>query len=127
MRRVMRVCVLILALALASFDQACESLKPGVAAPVLSGSSAPKPAQPSPSATPPTRVDFDTQVRPLLQSKCTPCHFAGGTMYARLPFDRPETIKTLGTKLFTRIKDEKEQQLIRDFLAQQAGQSHDRP
>jgi len=35
-----------------------------------------------------------------------------------MPFDRTETIKTLNTKLFTRIKDEKERQLIRDFLAQ---------
>jgi len=35
-----------------------------------------------------------------------------------MPFDRAETIKTLNTKLFTRIKDEKERQLIRDFLAQ---------
>lgn len=39
-------------------------------------------------------------------------------MYDRLPFDRPETIKTLGTKLFTRIKDEKEQRLIQEFLSQ---------
>jgi hypothetical protein len=40
-------------------------------------------------------------------------------MYQRLPFDRAETIKTLGTKLFSRIEDEKERCLIRDFLAQQ--------
>jgi hypothetical protein len=36
-------------------------------------------------------------------------------------------LETLGTKLFTRIKDEKEQHLIREFLAQQAEQSRDRP
>jgi hypothetical protein len=120
----MRVCVLILALALASFDGACESARPGEVVPVLSGVGAPKP---SPSATPQTRVEFDSQVRPILESRCTPCHFAGGTMHARLPFDRPETIRTLGTKLFTRIKDEKEQQLIRDFLTQQAQQNQDRP
>jgi hypothetical protein len=47
-----------------------------------------------------------------------PCHFAGGAMYQRLPFDHPETIKTLGTKLFTRLKDENEQRLIRQFLSQ---------
>lgn len=47
-------------------------------------------------------------------------------MYKRLPFDRPETIKTLGTKLFTRIKDDKEQRLIRDSLAQQSEQGGDR-
>jgi hypothetical protein len=38
-------------------------------------------------------------------------------MYERLPFDRPETIRTLGEKLFTRIKAEDEQALIRRFLA----------
>jgi len=36
-----------------------------------------------------------------------------------MPFDRPETIKRLGTKLFTRIKDENERQIIRAFLEQQ--------
>jgi len=69
--------------------------------------------------TGPKKVDFATQVRPILESRCTPCHFAGGKMYERLPFDRPETIKTLGTKLFTRIKDENEQRLIREFLSQE--------
>ena len=48
-------------------------------------------------------------------------------MYERLPFDRAQTIKTLGAKLFTRIKDEKEQSLIREFLKQQAEQSNDSP
>ena len=41
-------------------------------------------------------------------------------MYQRLPFDQPKTIITLGTKLFTRLKDEKEQRLIREFLSQQS-------
>ena len=74
------------------------------------------------SATPAavgTRVDFPTQIRPILQAKCQPCHFSGGKVYAQMPFDRPETIKTLGTKMFTRIKDENERRLIRDFLAQE--------
>jgi hypothetical protein len=124
----MRVYVLILALTLTAGYNACGHAKPGAAvAPALSSLSAPKPAHPVSSATPSKRVDFTTQVRPLLESRCTPCHFAGGTMYERLPFDRPETIKTLGTKLFSRIKDEKEQQLIRDFLAQQEEQNPDRP
>ena len=68
---------------------------------------------------PDTRIDFATQIRPLLDPKCQPCHFNGGKVYATMPFDRPQTIKTLGTKLFTRIKDERERQLIREFLAQQ--------
>ncbi len=70
------------------------------------------------SAKAPARVDFSTQIRPILEARCQPCHFSGGKVYQRMPFDRPETIKTLGTKLFTRIKDENERRLIRDFLAQ---------
>ncbi|HEY6122207.1 MAG TPA: hypothetical protein VIV66_19775 [Pyrinomonadaceae bacterium] len=65
-----------------------------------------------------TKVDFDSQVKPILQQRCQPCHFNGGVMYARLPFDRPATIRTLGTKMFTRIKDEREQRVIREFLEQ---------
>lgn len=64
------------------------------------------------------RVDFDTQLKPIFQSKCMPCHFSGGQMYDRLPFDKPATIKKLGTKLFTRIKDENDRRLIEDFLTQ---------
>lgn len=60
------------------------------------------------------------QVQPLLQ-RCQPCHFPGGKMYGRLPFDRPETVRLLGEKLFSRIKDESERQLIRDFLKQPPG------
>jgi hypothetical protein len=65
-----------------------------------------------------TNVKFDTRVRPMLESRCKPCHFPGGVMYQRLPFDRAETITSLGTKLFTRIQDENERQVIRDFLSQ---------
>ena len=64
------------------------------------------------------RVDFDTQLKPIFQSKCMPCHFSGGKVYDRLPFDKPETIRKLGTKLFTRIKDDHDRKLIEDFLTQ---------
>jgi len=62
--------------------------------------------------------DFQTKVKPILEAHCLPCHFQGGKMYERLPFDRPETITKLGEKLFTRIKDKDEQRVIREFLAQ---------
>jgi len=65
------------------------------------------------------KVDFDSQIVPLLKSKCMPCHFSGGKVYDKLPFDRQETIKKLGTKLFTRIQDENDRKLIREFLGQQ--------
>ena len=66
-------------------------------------------------------VDFAREVRPIFEKRCQPCHFPGGKMYERLPFDRAATIQALGEKLFTRIKAEDEQALIRRFLAQ--GQS----
>jgi len=69
------------------------------------------------------RVDFAKQVKPILEGKCQPCHFPGGTMYAKLPFDQPATIVTLGERLFTRIKDEKSRAIIRKFLAEQETQS----
>jgi hypothetical protein len=67
---------------------------------------------------PPVRVvEFDHDVRPILEARCQPCHFQGGRMYERLPFDREETIHRLGTRLFTRIKSEDEQRVISALLA----------
>jgi cytochrome c5 len=65
------------------------------------------------------RVDFATQIKPIFEARCQPCHFSGGKVYAKMPFDSPETIRNMGTKLFTRIKDENERRVIRDFLAQE--------
>ena len=62
------------------------------------------------------KPNFDSDIKPILQAKCHPCHFPGGKVYDKMPFDKPETITRLGTRLFTRIKDEKEQRLIREFL-----------
>lgn len=90
---------------------------------VESGSIA-KPARPADNVTPvvstaaKARVDFETQLKPIFKSKCMPCHFSGGKVYDRLPFDQPETIRKLGTRLFTRIKEENDRRLIEDFLAQ---------
>jgi hypothetical protein len=70
------------------------------------------------AATPEPRVDFTRDVQPILESHCQPCHFPGGKMYDRRPFDRAATIRDLGTKLFTRIKAPDEQALITRFLAQ---------
>ena len=72
----------------------------------------------STSSVPKARVDFDSQIQPIFKSKCMPCHFTGGQMYDRLPFDKPETIRKLGVKVFTRIKQEDERRLIEDFLSQ---------
>jgi hypothetical protein len=65
------------------------------------------------------RPTFASDIRPILESRCQPCHFQGGQMYEKLPFDKPETITKLGTKLFTRIKNEDQQRVIREFLSEQ--------
>ena len=70
-------------------------------------------------ATEKARVDFDAQLKPIFKSKCMPCHFSGGQMYDSLPFDKPETIRKLGTRLFTRIKEDEDRKLIESFLTQQ--------
>ena len=64
------------------------------------------------------KPDFESEIKPIFQARCQPCHFQGGKVYDKMPFDRPETINRLGAKLFTRIKEEKERQIIREFLAQ---------
>lgn len=73
----------------------------------------------STTTAPAKPVSFDKEIKPILVAKCQPCHFPGGTMYERRPFDKPATIVALGEKLFTRLKDEKERALIRAFLAAQ--------
>ena len=66
------------------------------------------------------RPTFASDVRPILESSCQPCHFQGGKMYEKLPFDKSETITKLGTKLFTRIKNEEERRIIREFLSEES-------
>ena len=77
------------------------------------------PVTPWDKLVPPVKkIDFDTEIKPIFQARCQPCHFQGGKVYDKMPFDKPETITRLGTKLFTRIKDEQERSVIREFLNQ---------
>ena len=64
-------------------------------------------------------IDFTTQIKPILASHCTPCHFAGGKMYGRLPFDKDTTIVGHEEAVLRRIKDEKEKVLIMQYIQQQ--------
>ena len=70
------------------------------------------------------RPTFASDIRPILESSCQPCHFQGGQMYEKLPFDKPETITKLGTKLFTRIKNEEERRIIREFLSEESASAN---
>jgi len=87
------------------------------AAPDETPGSAPAPvAATGPGTT--ARVDFEAQVLPLLHEKCSPCHFQGGRMYGRLPFDQEGTIRVLGTQMFSRLRDPLDQELVRTWLEQ---------
>ena len=114
----MRVAILVIAVALFLFDWGGRRVPSTTTFPARTEIQ-PSSINPEPAATSTAKVDFDTQVKPILKSKCMPCHFPGGTMYTQLPFDRPETVRKLGTKLFSRIQDEAHRKLIRDFLEQQ--------
>lgn len=83
--------------------------------PAASEISAPPPAA---GPEPPVRIEFAAQVLPLLQQKCSPCHFQGGRMYDRLPFDQEGTIRVLGTQMLSRMRDPLDQELIRTYLEQ---------
>ena len=64
-------------------------------------------------------ISFTTQIKPILVTRCSPCHFTGGKMYEKLPFDKAETITKNKDGILRRIKDEKESVLIKKFIEQE--------
>jgi len=108
----MRMALLMLVLFVAFGLEACQRGKPAT----FSGSS--KTFASALLVRTAKKPDFNNEIKPIFQARCQPCHFQGGQVYDRMPFDKPETITRLGTKLFTRLKDEKEQRPIREFLAE---------
>ena len=63
-------------------------------------------------------IDFTTQIQPILQKNCTPCHFPGGKQYAKLPFDKGETIINHEAGALKRLKNETEIALVKQFIQQ---------
>ena len=61
-------------------------------------------------------IDFKTQIMPILQKRCSPCHFPGGKMYERLPFDTARSVLLKKEIILKRIKDDSENKLIRAFI-----------
>ena len=62
-------------------------------------------------------IDFTSQVQPILVKNCSPCHFTGGKMYDKLPFDKDTTIINHQATVLKRIKGE-ENTLIKSFIEQ---------
>src|SRR5262249_782974 len=107
--------MLMLTLILIAGFKTCNGTKPNA----LTKSSATMNKPTTSTQTLAEKPTFASDIRPILQSSCQPCHFQGGQMYEKLPF-KPETITKLGTKLFTRIKNEDQQRVIREFLSEQS-------
>ena len=62
-------------------------------------------------------IHFASQIQPILIKNCSPCHFTGGKMYERMPFDKDTTILNHQAGILRRIKGE-ENTLIRSFVEQ---------
>ena len=62
-------------------------------------------------------IHFTSQIQPILVKNCSPCHFTGGKMYERMPFDKDTTIINHETGILKRIKGE-ENLLIKTFIEQ---------
>ena len=58
-----------------------------------------------PAPAPDKPVTFSADIAPMLTVTCQPCHYKGGKVYDHLPFDQYETVRKLGGKLNTRLKD----------------------
>jgi hypothetical protein len=62
-------------------------------------------------------IHFTSQIQPILIKNCSPCHFTGGKMYERMPFDKDTTIVNHEAGVLKRIKGE-ENLLIKTFIQQ---------
>ena len=62
-------------------------------------------------------LSFDADVKPILQSRCSPCHFPGGKMYDKMPFDKALTLQEHSEGILRRIKGD-EGDKLKAFLEQ---------
>jgi hypothetical protein len=61
-------------------------------------------------------VTFKADIAPLLNQKCQPCHFKGGKVFEKLPFDDYKTVARIASKLNTRLKG-KDAELVARWIA----------
>jgi hypothetical protein len=61
-------------------------------------------------------IDFKTMIQPIFEKRCNPCHFPGGKMYEKMPFDNPKTILNHEAGILKRIKAVEEVELVKRFI-----------
>gem|GEM_PF-3064337 len=71
------------------------------------------------------KLDFEKDVLPVLVKNCSPCHFTGGKMYERLPFDKEATILNNAERILKRVEKDEKKAVIKEFILQnsQTGQA----
>src|SRR5262245_26956887 len=88
-------------------------------APVAERAPEPAPAPAAPvavAAAAPAPDAFISTVRPILLRHCVPCHEPGGQMYARMPFDNPETLRSHREGVLRRLKVPEEHAAVEAWL-----------
>ena len=64
-------------------------------------------------------IDFDKDIVPILKSHCSPCHFTGGKMYEKMPFDKSKTIIDHAAGVTRRLKGQ-DLDKLKAFLDQES-------
>jgi hypothetical protein len=85
-------------------DARADASPPAAAPEAATVQAAAPPEPPPPPATASPADLFASSVRPILEAHCTPCHFPGGKMYDRLPFDKAETLASHREGALRRLK-----------------------
>ena len=74
------------------------------------------------------KIDFEKEIKPIFVKNCSPCHFPGGKMYEKLPFDKDTTIINHSASILKRIKNEADNTLLKEFILQNKnGLSENKP
>jgi hypothetical protein len=63
-----------------------------------------------------TLYTYKKNIFPMLEANCKPCHFPGGKVYKKLPFDDSVTVAHLGKKLNTRLKKKEQQEIVKRWV-----------
>jgi len=70
----------------------------------MSPAVAPSAAAPAPAESKEATDPFRGTVRPVLLSRCAPCHEPGGKMYEKLPFDDGKVVASHSEGILRRLK-----------------------
>jgi hypothetical protein len=81
----------------------------------------PAPNRPQNNHSKSDTLNFKTMIQPIFEEHCSPCHFPGGKMYEKLPFDQGGTIINHQTGILRRIKGEDDLRVIKQYLEQHKG------